>query len=311
MAFEKSDGAGTPHATDYADLLDILVAFAVATGDWIIINDQRALPSDGYIILKGLDYTGTGAIYVGIKKYAAPGSDTYGWIFQGYTGYSGSGFNSEPGAITGVLPAMPLWDDTTPYWLSVNPRRILLVANVSGVYVACYLGLMLPYGSTGQWQYPLVIGGSNVTNSSSATVPRFSDTSGDMTVPFIPISGSSSSISNLVVRDPNGTWTRMTNTTSSVTVLGTGHTTHEGVRPYTNSQWTQCRANLDGKYPLRTLEVMRADTPDILGYLDGAKFVAGHLLSSEDTIAEGADDYTVFQNAFRTTLFSFFAVKES
>jgi len=307
MAFVKSDGGATPHATDYSDLLDILVAFAVGTGDWEITDDELA--GNGFIILKGLDYTGDKAIYVGIKKYADVLNDIYGWILQGYTGFTGAGFMLEPGAITGVLPVLPLWNDDIPYWLSVNPRRILLVANVSGVYVAMYLGLMLPYGSTGQWQYPLVIGGSNISNGAGTTVPRYSDNSASMTVPFIPAGGASNS--NLLVRSAAGQWVRLFNSTDTVTINAGSFTTAHGISPYNSTFWTQCRANIDGDYPLRALRPMRGNTPDALGILDGAKFVPGHLLSSEDTITEGSDDYTVFQNTFRTSLFNFFAIQES
>lgn len=316
MAFEKSNGTTVPHATDYADLLDIMVAFAVGTGDWEIVADN--LTASNYIILKGLDYSGDKAIYVAIKRYAAPISDVYGWIFQGYTGYTGVGFYSEPGAIIGELPAMPLWNDEIPYWLSVNPRRILLVAKVAGVYVSCYLGLMLPYGSTGQWQYPLVIGGSNVTNTNGTVVTRYSDTSAAMCVPYIP-SGSDST-SNLVVRSSSGQWIRIFNGAKSIVppTANFGVLTAHGVSPYcdrfgenTGYGWQQLRPNLDGKYDLRTLRIMRGDTPDAYGYLDGVKFVPGYLLSAEDTMAVGGDDYTVFQDTFRTGLPNFFAVKES
>lgn len=309
MAFEKSNGTTVPHATDYADLIDIVVAFAVGTGDWEIVADNLA-GADGYIILKGLDYSGDKAIYVAIKKYANAGSDIYGWILNGYTGYTGAGFSAEPGAAQTYLPAVPLWNDEIPYWLSVNPRRIVLVAKVSGVYVACYLGLMLPYGSTGQWQYPLMIGGSNVTNNVSLTVPRYSDTSTFMSVPFIPASTGATNQTNLMVRTSSGLWVRFWPTTTTITVESASHSCLHGVAQYTQ-QLAQLRPNFDGKYPLRTLQLARSDTPDMLGIIDGVKHVPGYLLSSEDTITEGSDTYTVFQNTFRTTLGSFFALKES
>jgi hypothetical protein len=307
MAFQKSNGTSVPHATNYSDLLDKVVAFAVATGSWVVVADNLA--GSGYIILKGLDYTGDKAIYVAIKRFANAGTDTYGWMMQGYTGYTGAGFSLEPGAITGQLPAVPLWNDSIPYWLSVNPRRILLIAKVSGVYMGMYLGLMLPYGSTGQWQYPLVIGGTNVTDVGVATVPRYSDTSAAMTVPFIP-SGSGTA-SNLMVRASSGSWLRMPNGTGNVTVNGITLTTARGSSPYLSPLWAFLRANIDGQYPLRTIRLMRDDTPDALGYLDGVKMTTGHLLSSEDTITDGGDTYSVFQNTFRVDVFSFFAVKES
>ena len=316
MAFQKSNGTSVPHATDYADLLNILVAFAVGTGDWVVVVDN--LTAANYIILKGLDYSGDKAIYVAIKRYSAPLSDIYGWIFEGYTGYTGAGFYSEPGAIIGELPAMPLWNDEIPYWLSVNPRRIVLVAKVAGVYLSCYLGLMLPYGSTGQWQYPLVIGGSNVTDGVGTSVPRYSNIGSRMCVPYIP--NGSDGTSGLLVRSSSGQWVRIWNGTKSIIppTATFGAITAHGVSPYCDGLvegsgfgWSQLRPNVDGKYDLRTLRIMRGDTPDAYGYLDGVKFVPGYLLSAEDTITVGSDEYTVFQDTFRTALDNFFALKES
>ncbi len=61
MAFQKSDGGAIPHATDYEDLLDIMVAFAIATGDWELVEDSL-VSGGGHIILKGLDYSGDKSI---------------------------------------------------------------------------------------------------------------------------------------------------------------------------------------------------------------------------------------------------------
>ncbi len=235
---------------------------------------------------------------------------------QGYSGYTGAGFLNEPGAISGILPSVPLWNDEIPYWLSVNPRRILLVAKISGVYMSMYIGLCLPYGSTGQWQYPLVIGGSNVSGITGLGSVRYSDTSDAMCTCFIPAGGDASS--NLVVRDSTGVWIRLFNTHKAIIAPGTStsHDTAHGVSPYCDVLagsvgWKNVRKNIDDNYPLRTLRLMRGDTPDVLGYLDGVKHIPGHLLSTEDTLTEGSDDYTIFQDTFRTDLYKFFAVKES
>ncbi len=318
MASQISDGGATPHATNYSDLLDKVIAFAVGTGDWEIVSDQ--LGALGEIYLKGLDYSGDKNIYVGIKRYANVGTDVYGWMLQGYTGFTNTGFFGNPGAIPGQIPVLPLWNDTIPYWLMVNPRRILLVAKVAGVYMAMYLGLMLPYGSVGQWSYPLVVGGSNVAIDGSGTPPRYSDTSQYMCVPFIPETGSAS-LSPLVIRVPTGEWVRFFNGASAFTPPGgvSSVTTIWGVSPYCDNRinngqatqgWKWIRPNLDGDYTLKPLRIMRGNTPDALGIFDGVKFIGGYGLSAEDTVTEGADEYIAFQDTFKTDLYRFFAIKD-
>jgi hypothetical protein len=313
MAFRISNGTTVPHATNYSDLLDKLITFATVTNtDWVVVQDNRG--TTGEIYLKGKDYSGTGAIYVGIKKFSDGANDIFGWFLQGYTGYNGTGFNSNPGAIDQRPPVIPLWNDTIPYWIFVNPRRIILVAKINTVYVAMYLGLMLPFASTGQWQYPLVVGGSNVINNALNSMPRYSDTGTTACVPFtLSATGAfGSTLSNLVVRDPAGTWVRIYNGTANYTPPGTTATVTalRGVTPYASGNWRTVRPNIDGHYPLRNLRVF-SDQPNCFGILDGVKFVSGYNMSAEDTVTEDADTYTVFQDIYKTNLDSFFAVKQA
>jgi hypothetical protein len=319
MAVEISNGTTVPHATDYSDLLDKLVTFAVSTTDWSIEDDQRSATGK-YAILKGIDYSGDKSIYVGIKKYSNSGSDIYGWILQGYTALNGGGFSGNPGAITGAVPAVPLWNDTIPYWFFVNPRRIIVVAKVNNIYMAAYLGLLLPYGSIGQWSYPLVIAGSNATLDVFAnSIPRYSDNSGYMIAPFI--SGGDTSRCNFHVRLPTGIWQKILNNYASFVPAGTGSSiyTATGIAPYCNNiidsgsnnqnRYRQVRPDLDGNYPLKRLEVLHGEAPDILGVLDGAFFTSGYNISAEDTITKDADAYIAFQDTFRNDLFSIYAIK--
>jgi hypothetical protein len=148
---------------------------------------------------------------------------------------------------------------------------------------------------------------------------RYSDNSGNMIVPFIPQGDSNQS--NLVVRVPSGQWVRLYNSYSSIIPPGSNQSvfTLHGVSPYVdnrlnnggaNQGFRYIRPNLDGNYPLKPLRLLRGDTPDALGILDGVKFIPGYNISSEDTVTEGADTYTAFQDTFRTDLYNFFAVKQ-
>lgn len=309
MAFQ------TGTATNHVTLLDALVTFATAHG-WVIMRDDRG--TLGEIILKGTGTSGTDAIYVGVRLYSVGGADTYGWSLQGFTAFTGAAFMNQPGAITGQIPCIPLWNDSIKYWFFVNSRRIIVVAQVSTIYVAAHLGYILPYGTPGQWPYPLCIGGSNVTDS-FYNVPRYSDTSGNMSVCFNPVSGATNS-SPLCIRTADGVWHRLWNSSNGITPPGQTSqqlTVANGVWPYNERNqsgavgWFYLRPNQAGDTPLLPLRLCRPDTPDLLGIFDGAKYVSGVLNSSEDTVADGSDTYIIFQNTFRTTFSDFFAVLEA
>jgi hypothetical protein len=308
----------TGNATNYSDLLDALITFATAHG-WTLHNDKRG--TVGEVTLKGTGLTGTDAIFVGIKRFADAGTDRYGWILQGYTGFTDAGFMSNPGAISNYLPTVPLWNDTIKYWFFVNARRIVMVAKVSTVYVAIYLGYILPYGSPGQWPYPLCIGGSNVTDITGTGVVRYSDTGGFMGVPFIPLGTTTQS--PLVIRTADGTWQRLPLLVQTIPPVGISSPasifTARGVWPYIEKfvesgsprGWSQLRPNQAGDYPLLPLRLMRGDTPDALGIFDGVRFVPGYGLSAEDTVTQSTDTWIVFQDTYKTALDSFFAVLEA
>lgn len=306
-------------ATNFSTLLDALVTFATANG-WTLHNDQRG--TTGEVTLKGTGLAGTDAIYVGIKKFTDAGNDIYGWLLQGYTAFTNAGFLNNPGAIAGAIPCLPLWNDSIDYWFFVNARRMIVVAKVSTVYLSAYLGYMLPYASPGQYAYPLVIGGSNVSNGAGTTMPRYSDTTATrMGAPFIPVGDTSNCA--LCVRTADGTWQRLPNALTSIIPPGQTATflnTARGVHPYcekfaeqttTVYGWAQVRPNQAGDYPMQPLRICRGDTPDLLGIFDGVRFVPGYGLSAQDTITEGGNTWLVFQDTFKTSLDSFFAVLEA
>ncbi len=318
MAFEISNGTTVPHATSHSDLLDKLVTFLTVTNtDWTLQADNRG--STGDVVLKGLGLGGTDDIFVGIKTYTWVAGDIFGWFLQGYTGYTGAGFLNEPGAMGGAVPVLNLWNSTIPYWFFANGRRFIVVAKVNNVYTSMYAGHILPYGSSGQWFYPLAIGGSNISNTAADFLTRYSDTTSSMACPFIPAGNSVAS--NLVIRAASGVWVRLYNGTATFMPPGgssgfdqkiTGH----GVFPYNQQQsnyanWFYCRPNQAGNYPLLPLRLCRADTPDLLGIFDGALFTSGFGITSEDIVQYGGSDYLAFQDVFRTTQGSFFAVKKA
>lgn len=291
MAFE------TGTATDYGDLLDRLVTFATANG-WTAVQNNAALT-----VLKGEGLAATDEIFVGIKKYADALNDNYAWLLQGYTGYqNGLALDTQPGAIPAPAPALPLRNDTIPYWFFVNARRIVIVAKVGAVYESAYLGFILPYGTPGQWAYPICIGGSTLGPNPA----RFSTQGNNHSAPFIPLD------QVLCLRDAAGVWQRLV--LPQVNLIGS--LKGRGTFPYCEGAtsgygWASIRPALDGSYMEHPIILLGDNPSNLYGEFDGVSHVAGAGMAAEDTVTIGADVWRVFQNIYRSGLLDFFAIKEA
>lgn len=313
MAVEISDGAGTPHATDYADLLSKLITFATANGWTQLENsaDKTVLQGEG---------AGSDEIIVAIQKYADVGTDSQGWFLNGYTGYqSGLTFLQQPGALPEytsgsavAYPSLPLWNSTIPYWFIVSSRRIIVVAKIATTYHMAYLGWYLPFASPNQYPYPLMIGGSVAKNSSTAK-PRYSNASSPAGSFW---SGRNTSPPTLMNQLPGGTWKFTTNAQVSPTFLTT-QAQEQGLFPYNQTvdySIANMQPALDGSAVLTpiTWVIGSSGTPELkgaYGELDGLYHLSGVSRASEDIITIASDDYLVVQDIFRTGVSDFVAVK--
>lgn len=314
MAVQISDGASVPHAANYSDLLAKLVAFATANG-WTAVEN-----SADKLILRGSGTTGTDAIYVGVQKYADLANDNYGWRLKGYTGYNaGLGFNDQPGALQ-AMPCLPLWNYTIPYWLTVSPRLIKLIAKVGTTYQGGYLGYMLPFATPNQYPYPLVVGGSAVYEQKYTGQSAYNSF---FTHPFDTGNGSGGNRCALHVRLPSGEWYApyFGRTGNEQSVMGR----LRGVHPYAevfagnsyapNVNLHLVRPALDGTYPLEPAYVLRADnnagnlTQDFLGELEGVRHVSAFGNSAENIVQVGARNFLCVPNVFRASESQFFAVE--
>ena len=310
MPVEISDGSGTPHATDYADLLDRLVTFATANG-WTELEN-----TSDKVVLQG-EGAGSDEIIVAFQKYSDVPSDSYGLRLNGYTGYNdGLTFLNQPGAIQSGNSALPLWNSTIPYWFIVNTRRIIVIAKISTTYQMAYLGFYLPYATPGQYPYPLMVGGSG-NDPLGATKPRWSGATGDASMFWSGVAVTTpSNTTNLNTLIPSNAW--MSESNAFLTPVSGGRTFQQmqlkGMHPYMNTSLsTRWIGAADESAVLLPIELVLSNTTPLfkgfMGELDGIFYVSGNGRASEDIITVGGDDHLVVQNVFRTGVGDYCAVR--
>lgn len=285
--------------------------FAV-TPPWI----SRRRVSGSEMIWEAPGNGGLDAIIVGAKTFFDVGTDYYNWRLGGFTAYnSGSPFNQQPGYPGGSSQAVPspvftLWNSTIPFWFVANGRRVIIIAKVSTVYVAAYLGLLSPYMAPGSFPYPLVVGGNLAFQSAEPGVTspnwRWSYTGTEMRNFALPcsIAIAVNSSSSLLLRLPSGTWRGfdLSNVEQSIGQVWPG--------AYVDPTAYDWRPNLDGGYPLLPI-VLHDNTPNIYGEFDGVLATSGFSQGSENTITVDGIAHLVVQNVFRNTKADFFAVRLS
>jgi hypothetical protein len=259
---------------------------------------------------------GLDQIIVGAKAFSNVGADYYDWRLGGFSAFNaGQAFTAQSGYVGGAgqaqsSPVLSLWNSTIPYWIIANGRRVIIIAKISTVYVAAYLGFMSSYMAPGAFPYPLIVGGNLAfLNEPVVTDPswRWSYAGVEMRNFAIPFASSMSGDyqSSLRLRLTFGTWRGFDISNAEATYGQLWPNAY--VDPAANYDW---RPNLDGTYPLLPVVLFDA-TPNIYGELDGVYSTAGFSQGSENTITVGGIPYLVVQNVFRNTKADFFAVRLS
>jgi len=299
----------TGTATNYLDLLSKLRTFLTTDATLVGLGQNWAelhtvstpyTDSNGdtveyetYLQAPGL--SGTEAIFLNIQAYKNVVQDRYNFRMVGAIGYnSSSTFVNQPGQSPYVYSC--LWNQSTPYWFIANGQRVIVIAKISTVYESFHLGKFLPYGSPGQYPYPVAVGGTSRIFSK-----RFSDATDDHRAFFSPCS--------LQVYQVDGTWQEFINQTLTGGSIAPRHVwpfSYEGSGTFL----TWLAADQDGGYPLLPCILnMSLPSPNLLGELDGVYFVPGYSQSSESVITISSVNYEVFQNVFRTGAADYMAVK--
>ncbi len=247
--------------------------------------------------LKAPGLSGTEAIYIDLRAYYNTAGNYYNWEMRGAQGYNAANaFTAQPGTSGGTF--LYLWNSSIPYWFIANGQRVIIIAKVSTSYELAYLGKFLAYGTPGQYPYPVAIGGSGYDMDR-----RFSDNTYAHTAFFDP--------SNLQVCLPDNSWLTFQNWNTGG---GSMPSPYNIVTPWNywgvGSRVSWQTTNLDGGYSVLPARIeQNSPSINLLGEFDGVGFVTGNSNSSESTINDGTNTWTVFQNTFRTAADSYCAVK--
>jgi len=302
VAFES----GT--ATDFWDVFDKFKTFITthadlvsASEEWTVNEDNESAGVSRELFLEGPGLGGTDEIFVQMKSVVDTGDDEYNIQFNGVDGYNSlvdydSQMNLSPPV--GALA----WDTSTPYWFFANGRRFIIVLKVGTVYECVYCGLILPYGTTSEFPYPMLIAGTT-----DSLARRYSDV-GHMHGSFFNPRDAGSWL-----RTHDGTYIEGRN-------IGTNNAQVQGafmVWPWMGDIGESIRENFDGSYPLIRATLMGAPSldeeldPNTWGVMDGVFYTSGFSNASENTITDGGDTYHVFQSAHRVGYGDFCALLEA
>lgn len=223
--------------------------------------------------LRAPGLTGLDPCFVTLQIYDRPTDDYYNIAISGATGFVDvAAIENQPGAIASL--AIPLWNQPMTYWLAGNGQRFVLSAKVDTTILQCYAGKILPFGTPGQYPYPLMI----AAPLSSAAGKRYSDAS--VALPF------KGNRAQMRLRKSDGTWV------------------NPFAWPYTATSVKTFR-DTNGAYPL--LPITLYDNDNTYGVLDGVRHISGFANALENTVAVGAETHIVLQDGVKNGISDFYA----
>ena len=295
------------------------------------------------VIFKASGNAGAESIYTGIRAEYDAANGWYNLFMNGYTGFDPgtTSWFEHPGALPGagaaipcVVPMVPCWDTTMPYWFSASGRSFRFAVKVSTSYEGGYLGFYLPYATPSQFPYPLAVGGSLVPQSGSRSVAwRYSYASYYHGV--FPGPGCDNTPngegrhSTLYTRTPAGVWAYHANRpgggVENESVYGPITSADSGYDQLNSgairSVWPHCVNNpwgegrlayrecLGGGYMIQPCVLLqRSPTTDVFGELEGVYSISGYENAAENTAVIGGKTYVTFQNAYRTSVHEYWAL---
>lgn len=292
------------------------------------------------VLLKSTGTSGTDNIYTGIRSEYDSSNGWYNLFLCGFTGYNSNvlDFFLQPGCINGyadatpmMIPMVPCWNSSMPYWFAANGRSFRFGVKVSTSFESGYMGFILPYASPSQYPYPLAIGGSLIPQNSARGLEwRYSYNNYRHSVYTCPATNNIASVtsdSTLYLRMPDGSWRsfgqRSNNSdpnhisrayiTSGYPLTWNGPssfvyptanysaTLTDGVLPY--------REVLGGGYMLIPFILAhRYPTTFACGELEGIYQISGFSNASENTFTYNSENHVILQNISRTETHEYFSM---
>ena len=290
----------------------------------------------GDVIFKSRGFSGTQEIYTGLRVVRSVNGSWQNIVLNGYTGFNSDepSWDLQPGSIRGygvspirTHPMVYGWALPMNYWFVATGNSFRFCIKVSTVYEAGYIGLLLPYSSPGQYPYPLAVGGSTFTDTSSYSYSTVRRTHGVYCCPASDASGTSilEGSSSLLLRSPSGSWDFFYNVRSSSSIT---EDTERVEGPSINvtapsgparSVWPHCvltqarllpyRECLGGGYLFQPcILVQYSPSKAVYGELEGTYHVSGYQVGAEDTSVIGGKTYVIFQNTYRTSQHNYWAL---
>lgn len=330
----------TGTATDAEDLLADFRTFitsdaslAAESPSQVWVEEDFSVVVDGNgnnltsLSLRGPGLGAADNIFVNLRLQldVAAGTDAWNMSVFGATAFDDSlTFENQPGSSFNTTPkVMPMFDQSMPYWFFANGRRFIIIAQVTtSVYVNCYCGFILPFSPSVaalEFTYPLYIGAS-LTDEGI----RFSSTSNANHRSFWRPGFESPTVGGGTLYTPGNFWLECQGVSSSGNIQSDLTITNNlgTTVPYNNGGYSlEPESNmvnqeplLGGSYLLTDVLLVRGslvdDIKDSYGVLDGCVHISGVSQSAQNTVAEGGDTYTVYQEAFRTGQDDFVAIKQ-
>lgn len=296
MAYEK----GT--ASNHFDLMLKLETFLTSNADlvakgqqWEVLRSNTANPysndtitEEGFCLHrffmgKGLDKKDS--IIVPMAVYQYPEKDTYSLAMYTARSYTSDKKVSEQftdNTLGSMVCAMPIWNNSIPYWFIASGRRFIVVAKIANRYSSLYCGFILPSGTDLEYPYPLFIGG----NTGLYDIPYSTTSSNTARSFFNPQKGRDSysrGNSSSYLFDPVGSIIPLDNIGgeyfSSIEREGSTY-------PYNlNYRYNFQIKTFDNQYVLRPIDIVQnTPNPQHLGWFDGVYFVSGFENSPENII---------------------------
>lgn len=301
-------------ASDHYDLVARIRTAASAQSWTELLVDTTS--ANHLIIWQAPGFSGTEQIFMGIRTNQDVTADYYNIEVFSLIGYvPGNSYNTQPGYKS---YGVPLWNHAIPFWLEVNPQRLVCVAIVQNVDMSFGVGKMFPYATPGQFPYPIVVFGM----CPGPTIYRYSTTASDFTMGIRGwhIVPGYAWVGNISMRFIDGTQVIPEVYPYN---LSLGGTPFVGGTPYApflrNTNTSDIVATGDyGIYPLILTDLVPANTVTIMGAtgnlygdLDGIFYIAGFNNATSNIITDTATSitYLVFRDGVKTSFNDYCALR--